>query len=124
MIREEFDHGFSKADWEAAKNEARDILIERAKVRGMIAYSDLAKQVTKINLKAHDPRFFHFLGEISVEEEEAGRGLLTVIVVHKSGDMQPGPGFFELAGSLGRDTSDPLQCWIAELHRVHAYWSA
>ena len=36
----------------------------------------------------------------------AGRGMLSVIVVHKQGDMQPGPGFFELAQRLGRDTSD------------------
>ena len=36
----------------------------------------------------------------------AGRGMLSVIVVHKVGDMQPGPGFFQLAKKLGRDTSD------------------
>jgi hypothetical protein len=34
------------------------------------------------------------LGEISQEEDEAGHGMLSVIVVHKYGDMQPGPGFF------------------------------
>jgi len=45
-----------------------------------------------------------------------------VIVVRKNGDMQPGPGFFELARSLGRDTSDILKCWIAELDKVHAVW--
>jgi len=39
---------------------------------------------------------------------KVGRGMLSVIVVHKEGDMQPGPGFFELAGELGRDTSDIL----------------
>ena len=49
--------------------------------------------------------------------------MLTVIVVHKVGDMQPGPGFFELAKSLGRDTRDPLKCWVDELHHVHAVWS-
>ena len=34
------------------------------------------------------------LGEISSAEDAAGRGMLTVVVVHKAGDMQPGPGFF------------------------------
>ena len=34
------------------------------------------------------------LGDISSAEDDAGRGLLTVVVVHKSGDMKPGPGFF------------------------------
>jgi hypothetical protein len=43
--------------------------------------------------------------------------------VHKSGDRQLGPGFFELAEELGSDTSDILRCWIEELKKVHAYWS-
>ena len=66
---------------------------------------------------------FPLLGQIPSEEDAAGRGMLTVIVVHKVGDMQPGPGFFELAKSLGRDTRDPLKCWVDELHHVHAVWS-
>lgn len=89
----------------------------------MIPYSDLVSQIESIKLSAHDKRLFHMLGEISSEEDAAGRGMLTVVVVHKSGDMQPGPGFFELAQSLGRDTRDILKCWITELHKVHAFWS-
>jgi hypothetical protein len=98
-------------------------MIERAKVRGMIPYSDIVKTITSIRLEAHDPRLAHLLGEISSEEDAAGHGMLTVLVVHKTGDMQPGPGFFELAKALGRDVSDVLRCWVAELHRVHAYWA-
>ena len=123
MLRENFNHGFRQEDWEAAKAEARQIMIERAKKRGMIPYSDLVAQITRIKLGAHDPRLFHFLGEIASEEDSEGRGMLTVLVVHKNGDMQPGPGFFELAESLGRDTSEILKCWVDELHRVHAIWS-
>ncbi len=123
MLRDNFDHGFAKADWDSAKEEAKEIMIARAKVRGMIPYSDLVRQITSITLGAHDPRLFHFLGEIASEEDEAGRGMLTVLVVHKQGDMQPGPGFFELAASLGRDTGDLLRCWVDELHRVHAVWA-
>jgi hypothetical protein len=63
------------------------------------------------------------LGEISEAEDAAGRGMLTVIVVHKQGDMQPGPGFFDLAKRLGRDTTDIVKCWVDELKKVHAYWS-
>ena len=48
--------------------------------------------------------------------------MLTVIVVHKEGDMQPGPGFFELARELGRDTGDVLKCWVDEVRKVHAAW--
>ena len=110
-------------DWKLAIQEATDILIERAKVRGMIPYSDLANRITSIQLEAHDPRLFKLLGEISSNEDAQGRGMLSVIVVHKQGDMQPGPGFFELAKQLGRDTTDILDCWVKELKKVHGYWS-
>jgi hypothetical protein len=115
-------YGFEDSDWSLAKNEVKEILIERAKVRGMIPYSELVRKIASIQVEAHDPRLFHLLGEVSTEENASGRGMLTVIVVHKDGDMQPGPGFFELAKSLGRDTSDILSCWIKELNKVHAYW--
>jgi hypothetical protein len=71
-----------KAQWEAAKAEAKAIMIERAKMRGMTAYSDLVSRIHAFALKAHDPRLFHLLGQISSEEDAAGRGMLTVIVVH------------------------------------------
>jgi molybdopterin synthase catalytic subunit len=114
---------FSQEEWDAAKAEARDLLIERARLRGMIPYSELAEQIRSMNFEAHDQRLFHLLGELSSEENAAGRGMLSVIVVHKAGDMQPGPGFFELAKRLGRDTSDILRCWVEELKKVHAVWS-
>ena len=117
------DYGFSDSDWDAVKDEAKTILIDVARSKGRIAYSELASQIKAIDIQAHDPRMFHLLDEISVEEEEAWRGMLTVIVVHKSGDMQPGPGFFELAKSLGKDTSDILACWVNEFNRVHDYWA-
>lgn len=116
-------YGFDEDLWESAKEEAKLILSRRAQDRGMITYSDLAAQIRSIALDYHDFRLNALLGEISQEEDAAGRGMMSVIVVHKLGDMQPGEGFFELASQLGRDTSDILRCWIEELHRVHAHWS-
>ena len=49
--------------------------------------------------------------------------MITVIVVHKVGEIQPGPGFFDLAKLRGRDTSDILKCWIDELKKVHGAWA-
>lgn len=117
------NHGFEGAQWDAAKREAKDILVAVAKRKGRIAYSELVDQIGAISLEPHDPRLFHLLGEISTEEDEASRGMLTAIVVHKSGDMQPGPGFFELARSLDKDTRDPLVCWVSEFNKVHNYWA-
>lgn len=115
--------GFTDPQWRAGKDEAKAILIEVATRKGRIAYSELVSQITALSLEPHDPRLFHLLGEISAEENEAGRGMLTAIVVHKSGDMQPGPGFFELAKSLGKNTKDPLAGWITEFNKVHDYWA-
>ncbi len=42
-------YGFSQADWDMAKQEARNLLIARAKLRGMIPYSDLAKGITTVH---------------------------------------------------------------------------
>nr|AAL24518.1 orf127EGC114 [uncultured bacterium] len=115
--------GFDDATWKSAKDEARNALIERARLRGRMPYSELVARITSISLEAHDPRLFHLLYEISTSEAAEGRGMLTAIVVHKHGDMQPGPGFFELAKSLGRDTKDILACWISEFNKVHDYWA-
>jgi len=115
-------YGFPQPDWDAAKAEIKEILIGRAKVRGMIPYSELVGLVRAVNLEAHDVRLFAMLGEVSTEEARAGRGMLSALVVHKEGDMQPGPGFFDLAKSLGRDASDILKCWVEEFRKVHAYW--
>ena len=110
-------------DWKLAKEEVINILIERARVRGMIPYSELVSEITSMQFEAHDPRLFKLLGEVSSSEDVKGRGMLSVIVVHKHGDMQPGPGFFDLAKRLGRDTNDIIDCWVKELKKVHAHWS-
>ena len=124
MLRDNFNHGFVQSEWDAAKDEARQVMIGCARARQMIPYSDLVRQITRIRLQAHDARLSHFLGEIASEEDDKGRGLLTVVVVHKSGDMQPGPGFFELAQSRGRETSNIVECWVEELKKVFAYWAS
>lgn len=116
-------YGFEGPQWDGAKQQVKEVLVSVARRRGRIAYSELVAQISALHLEPHDSRLFHLLGEISSEEDKAGRGMLTAIVVHKTGDMQPGPGFFELAKSLGRSTKDPLACWISEFNKVHDYWA-
>jgi len=122
MMRDGFTHGFRRDLWEAAKQEARQIMIARARRGRTIAYSDLVSGIKSISLQARDLRLFHLLGEISTEEDALGHGMLTVVVVHKSGDMVPGPGFFELAKELGRNTADKDVCWTEELRYVFEHW--
>ncbi len=115
-------YGYPLAAWNAAKREAKIALAGRARVRGMMPYSDLVNQIQSIRFEPHEARFFHFLGQLSSEEDAAGHGMITALVVHRYGDMQPGPGFFELAESLGKDVTDVLACWIREVHKVHSFW--
>lgn len=114
--------GFSEDDWNAAKAEMRQILIERVRSGPTISYSELAGSVNSIDFQPDSFAFHHMLGEISTEEDSQGRGMLSVIVVQKDGEMQPGSGFFELAKRLGRDTSDSLKFWSEELQWVSDYW--
>ena len=115
--------GYTEKQWRDGKEEMRSLLIERASARGIIPYSELVSKLKCIKINPEAFALGHMLGEISSEENAQGRGMLTVIVVHKNGDYQPGPGFFELAKELGRNTSNIMECWIKELHQVHDYWS-
>jgi hypothetical protein len=98
--------------WCQAKQEVRAALIERAKDSDIISYGELAVKVTPVKLEPQSFALRTMLREIAAEENAAGRGMLTALVVYHSGDMQPGPGFFDLAGRLGKNTNDTLRCWI------------
>lgn len=114
--------GFDDDQWRTAKGELRRLLIDTARNKSVIAYSESVAQVEAIQFEPNDPRFHRMLDELSTDEDKAGRGLITVLVVHKSGDYRPGPGFFELAASRGRDVGDIDRTWLAELRLVWDYW--
>jgi len=115
--------GFTAAEWDKGKAEMRQILQTVAAKRAMIAYSELSNRLRSICIAAHSQAMDQMLGEISSEEVAAGRGMLSVIVVHKTGDMEPGKGFYDLAAELGGDVSDKVKFWVSELHRVHNHWA-
>lgn len=117
-------YGSDPVIWEKAKSEVRDALIGRAKEGRTICYSELAESIETIHLEADSYALAHLLGEISTEEDSAGRGMLSVIVVRKDSGMEPGPGFFKLARKLGRDTSDQIAFWVKEFERVQELWRA
>jgi hypothetical protein len=116
--------GFPQSQWDAAKHEAREQLIAFAKRPGTIAYSELASKVRSISFAADDDPFHKLLGQISIEENDAGRGMLSALVVHNGGPLQgrPGPGFFDLARLLGRDIRDQDRFWAEEFGHVVEAW--
>ncbi len=117
-------YGFSDEQWRAAKDEAIEILSDRAAqpINFTIFYSDLCDRIQTIEFAYDSKVFWEFLGEISTEEFLAGRGMLSAIVVRKTGEHKPGPGFIACATQLDLDVSDPDRTWSEQLNFVHDYW--
>ena len=117
--------GITQSDWDVAKREAHSAMVAAVQsAAGTISYGDLATKIRAIAFEADSHNFHTLLGEISEEENTLGRGMLSVVVVHKSGEKrgQPGDGFFKLAQELGRDTRDPLRFWATEFDHVRRSW--
>src|SRR5580704_15912968 len=116
--------GVAPSDWDAAKREARNWRIAAVRTpAGTITYGELARRITALTFEPDSGVFHTLLGEISRDEEAAARGMLSVVVIHRGGDMRPGPGFFKLAQELGKDARDPEAFWQAEFGRVLAAWA-
>ena len=115
--------GFSVGAWKAAKAEGKAALVECARAKQMISYTDFIHHICSISFETpYDSRLPRFLAEISTEEAKAGRGMMTALVVRKNSDQRPGGGFFELAERLGYDVSDPEKFWLEEVNKVFATW--
>jgi hypothetical protein len=116
-------HDVERFAWENAKSEAREAMIAAARgPKGTLTYNELARRITSLRLEADSLALRQLLSEISVAEDAAGRGMLSVVVVHQGGDGLPGHGFFTLAKGLGRDTNDQQKCWAVEFGKVRATW--
>ena len=57
------------------------------------------------------------LRQVSVDEDEAGRGLLSAVVVRRD-TGRPGAGWYRLAADRGRDVADRDQTWLTERARL------
>ena len=111
-----------RSHWENAREEARQILIRRAREGQTIFYSELTGEMKTISLDPHEPALGQLLGEISRQEHAAGRGMLSALVVHKNDDQMPGRGFFELALELGEQFSDEVEFWVCQSKKVMDCW--
>jgi hypothetical protein len=116
-------HDIDRRTWERAKREARAIMIATARsAKGTMTYNELASRITGLRLEPDSLALRELLGEISLAEDMAGRGMLSVVVVHQGEDCLPGHGFFTLARGFGRDTSKKEKLWAAEFARVREVW--
>jgi hypothetical protein len=99
----------------------RSVLTAVATADGTISYEDLLDAIGRQDPGLRDRAetdLAPVLRAVSVAEDEAGRGLLTAVVV-RPGSGLPGGGFFALAAERGRDVTDRQVAWHHELARVH-----
>ena len=117
-------YGYEPNVWQVAKDEMVTILGARVRAgRGPITYGELCSTMKSIAIEPHSYALAHMLGEVSDDEDSAGRGMLSAYVVSAE-TGGPGGGFFELAEKLGRDVRDRDAFWVAELRRVELAWTA
>jgi hypothetical protein len=117
--------GYPVGQWERAREEARQILVDRARLGDEgddITYSELCEQISSIELEPHSYALSHLLGEISEAEHQEERPLLSVLVVLQE-TREPGAGFFDLARRLGYDCANRLDFWVCQRRLTGAYWS-
>ncbi len=115
-------YGYRDDDWSAAKAAVRRALVATASAGETVTYAEIAASpLGPIAFRPDDTALGRLLGELSAEEDAAGRGMLSAVVVRKRGSRagRPGAGFFALAQRLGRDVDDRDELWRAELARVH-----
>lgn len=115
--------GYAREDWDRAKRQVKDILIEHARRRETTTYSGLCADVSAIRLRPYSWALMAMLGEVCSEEDAARGTMLASLVTKKSGDGLPGAGYFRHAERLGRDISDPRAFWESEVERIFAVWS-
>ena len=123
-------YGINSEEWNAAVNAIQSILSNRAKTmidKETITYTELYNQIMHLIKSSsligpEDHRFHHMLGDVSKAEHKAGRGMLTVLVVHKGGDLLPGGDFFTLARELGYSVTNTDEFWIYMFKKVCVAW--
>jgi hypothetical protein len=118
MKRSEAHFGLTDQEWDTAVAQLREAIMDAAWNRSMTSYGEIANNVTVRILDPHSTVMNYLLGEIFEQEHNAGSPLLTSIVTHKHGDKEPGPGFYDMARSLGYEFDDPLIFWATKVQEV------
>jgi len=105
------------ARWEALVATTTALLRDVARRRSTITYRELREAVGGADLVGrgrHD--LAALLRAVSARSDDAGRGLLSAVVVRADG--MPGGGFFRLAFDRGRVETEPRALWLSEVHAV------
>ncbi len=111
----------SAAKWNDVKAEMRTIMIDCARARQTITYSELTRMLQTAYIHYHSHILARLLVDIGTEEVNAGRPVLPAVVVTRQTGM-PGGGFFKI-DTDETEITDPTTYWKDLLMHVYDYWS-
>lgn len=118
----EAKYRLTTAEKATAKEEMRAALINVARKREIVTYSELCLRIPSVGLYPHSFIFTQLLREVCHEEYAKGHHQLCALVVSKSTGM-PGGGYFSDTAPLKRDFGDLVEEWRADVEDVFEYWS-
>ncbi len=104
----------------------RMLLIEQARQARPTTYAAIASSLsahTTVRLERPYSPLHKWLGAVSKFEHEAGRPLLSALVVSKDWD-RPGEGFFKFAVELGLEVGNQEEFWQRQLVGLFRTWPA
>src|SRR4030095_7516358 len=107
--------------WDAVQAEIRQLIIETAKAKQLITYSELTGMLQTAYVHYHSHVLTRMLINIGSAEQSARRPILPALVISKQSG-RPGPGYFKLAPGEA-EVDDPVREWEQEVQRVYNYWS-
>jgi len=81
------------AKWGVVREEIRSILIESAKLRQTITYSELCMRLQTATLHYHSSILTRLMDEVCEDEWDKGHGKLCALIVLKATGI-PGGGYF------------------------------
>lgn len=100
-------------------------MITAAQYRGTVTYQEIAQIMGLPTVGSYmGSQTGRILGEISEDEVNAGRPILSAVAVNIEGS--PGDGFYTLAKLLGKLQEDSpearIQFWVKERDAVYETW--
>jgi hypothetical protein len=113
----------SEARWETVKEEMRDVLIQFARDKQTVTYSELTRMLQTTHIHYHSHILVRLLDELGNEEDSEGRPCLPALVVTKQTGM-PGGGFFAGLSTQVNQSPDALEeYWRSRVDEVFEYWT-
>ena len=124
---EQPDAGQAEAAAESEEDKVRrvvtDKLAEIASQKELIAYTELSgwiKEETGNSISAQSQKMNDLLDEISRRENEAGRGMLSAVVVRKK-QQTPSNGFYKSVEDIGTTDAEKEAFWQKEVNKVYDF---